>query len=123
MVILMTFVATLRIYGIASRNFILVSLWIEGPGRLPASRAGPVHGKHARQRRTYQHPRRDQDQSQRGGRKVEARGQDGGRGGEKSRHLSAGRQAGSDTFLHPRRDGHHQLYVPVRSQRLPRGSY
>jgi len=28
MVILMTFVATLRIYGIASRNFILVSLWV-----------------------------------------------------------------------------------------------
>jgi len=27
MVILMTFVATLDIYGIASRNFILVSLW------------------------------------------------------------------------------------------------
>jgi len=28
MVILMTFVATLAIYGIASRNFILVSLWV-----------------------------------------------------------------------------------------------
>jgi len=31
MVILMTFVAMLRIYGIASRNFILVSLCIFGP--------------------------------------------------------------------------------------------
>jgi len=29
MIILMTFVATLDIYGIASRDFILVSIWVE----------------------------------------------------------------------------------------------
>jgi len=41
MVILMTFVATLDIYGIASRNFILVSLRVETQDIMQPSFLGP----------------------------------------------------------------------------------
>ena len=94
----------------------------QGPRGLAAARAGAVDRKHARQRGTHPHARRDQDQGKRGRREAEAGRQDGGRGREEPGHLPAGRQARRHTVLHPGRDGQHQYHVPVRAQRLPRGT-